>query len=129
MFNANIRNFFLSLWALFVLVFYVFFFVSLFWDIVFTLLFNHLQQTNFLQGDCNEKQTLWRTFFTQSHFYRRFSLRTQLLTYSLQQVHFLSVLGLSQDQLLVIRKDTVGLDVYPYEVLTRPKIHPSTVAR
>lgn len=58
MFNANIRNFFLSLWALFVLVFYVFFFVSLFWDIVFTLLFNHLQQTNFLQGDCNEKQTL-----------------------------------------------------------------------
>ena len=58
MFNANIRNFFLSLWALFVLVFYVVFFVSLFWDIVFTLLFNHLQQTNFLQGDCNEKQTL-----------------------------------------------------------------------
>ena len=58
MFNANIRNIFLSLWALFVLVFYVFFFVSLFWDIVFTLLFNHLQQANFLQGDCNEKQTL-----------------------------------------------------------------------
>ena len=58
MFNANIRNFFLSLWALFMLVFYGFFFVSLFWDIVFTLLFNHLQQTNFLQGDCNEKQTL-----------------------------------------------------------------------
>ena len=44
--------------TLFVLVFYVVFFVSLFWDIVFTLLFNHLQQTNFLQGDCNEKQTL-----------------------------------------------------------------------